>query len=95
LFDLSLYYKLRIVSSNFIVEQLKQNFKEQESFSREALYRFYLQFEPELKETTFRWRIFNLKEKNLIQPISRHEFTLNYKPDFKPWIEDAKKRFFH
>lgn len=82
------------MSSNFIVEQLKQNFKEQESFSREALYRFYLQFEPELKETTFRWRIFNLKEKNLIQPISRHEFTLNYKPDFKPGIGEAEEKIF-
>lgn len=94
LFELSLYDNLTILSRNFIIEQLKQTFKEQDSFSREALYRFYLQFEPELKEATFRWRIYNLKEKKLIQPISRNEFTLIYKPVFKPEIGESEQKIF-
>ena len=82
------------MSRNFIIEQLKQTFRDQESFSREDLYNFYLQFEPDLKETTFRWRIYNLKEKNLIRPISRTEFTLMYKPVFKPDIGEAEQKIF-
>jgi len=85
---------LTILSPNFIIDQLKQTFKGQDSFSREALYKFYLQFEPELKETTFRWRIYNLKEKNLIQPISRNELTLTYKPIFKPEIGEGEQKVF-
>ncbi len=80
------------VARNFIIEQLKQKFKDQESFSREALYDFYLGFEPNLKETTFRWRIYNLKENKLIRPISRNEFTLVYRPNYKPGIEDTERR---
>lgn len=82
------------MSRNFIIEQLKHAFKGHESFSRDALYNFYLQFEPDLKETTFRWRIYNLKEKNLIRPISRNEFTLTYKPVFKPQIEEIERKIF-
>lgn len=82
------------MARNFIIEQLKQKFKDQESFSRDALYNFYLQFEPELKETTFRWRIYNLKEKKLIRPISRTDFTLLYKPVFKPDIGEAEQKIF-
>jgi hypothetical protein len=94
LFELSLPYNLNTLSRNFIIEQLKQTFKEQDFFSREALYKFYLQFEPGLKETTFRWRIYNLKEKNLIRPISRNEFTLIYKPVFNPEIEESEQKIF-
>lgn len=82
------------MSRNFIIEQLKQVFGNQEYFSREALYNFYLQFEPDLKETTFRWRIYNLKEKKLIRPISKTEFTLMYKPFFKPEIGEAEQKLF-
>lgn len=82
------------MSKNFIIEQLKHSFKEQDSFSRDALYRFYLQFEPDLKETTFRWRIYDLKEKKLIRAISRNEFTLIYKPIFKPLIGETEQKLF-
>jgi hypothetical protein len=93
MFDLILSQNL-LVSRNFIIDQLKQKFKDQESFSREALHNFYLQYEPELKETTFRWRIYNLKVKNLIRPISRNEFTLLYRPVYKPIIEEAERKLF-
>lgn len=80
------------MARDYIIKQLKQAFSGQESFSREALYDFYLRFEPDLKETTFRWRIYNLKEKKLIRPISRNEFTLVYKPVFKPQLEEGERR---
>lgn len=80
------------MARDYVIEQLKQQFNGQESFSREALYDFYRHFEPDLKETTFRWRIYNLKEKKIIRPLSRNEFTLAYKPIFKLHLEDTERR---
>ena len=82
------------MAKDFIIEQLKKDFKGRETFSREELYDFYRQYEPDLKETTFRWRIFDLKNKQLINTISRKLFTLSYKPVFKPTIEDTERKIF-
>ncbi len=77
---------------NFIIEQLKKEFEKRESFSKQELFDFYLRYEPKLKETTFRWRIFDLKEKGIIGPLSRDLLTLTNKPVFKPQINDAERR---
>lgn len=82
------------MAKNFITEQLKQEFKGRESFSREELFDFYRQFKPDLKETTFRWRIYQLKEEKIIRRLSRHEFSLAYKPPFKPEIDDIERKIY-
>lgn len=82
------------MAKDFIIEQLKKDFKGRETFSREELYDFYRKFEPDLKETTFRWRIYDLKNKQIIATISRELFTLSYKPVFKPEIEDTERKIF-
>lgn len=77
-----------------IVEQLQKHFKGKEIFSREELYAFYTQFKPDLKETTFRWIIFNLKKQQIIAPVSRGLFTLSFKPIFKPETNKSEKKIF-
>jgi len=79
---------------DFIIEQLKKEFKGKDSFSRKALFDLYRQFEPDLKDSTFRWRIYQLKEKKVITPISQDQFILSYKPVFKPEIEDYEKKIY-
>ncbi len=79
---------------DFIIEQLRKEFRGRESFSREELYAFYRHFEPKLKETTFRWRIYDLKNNQVITTISRELFTLSFKPVFKPNIEDTERKIF-
>ncbi len=76
----------------FIIEQLKNRFEKKDSFSREELFDFYRQFDPDLKDSTFRWRIYNLKEKKVITPISQDHFILTYKPVFKPEVDDFEKK---
>lgn len=66
--------------------RLIEQFKERESFSREELFDFYRQFEPDLKEGTFGWRIYDLKNKNIIKLIKRGVYTISYKPEYKPAI---------
>jgi len=77
---------------DFITEKLKQTFTGRESLSRQELFDFFLQFEPDLKESTFRWRIYNLKDKNIISPISRQRFTLAHKPIFEPLIGEHERK---
>lgn len=77
---------------DFIIGQLKQTFKGKESLSRQELFEFFLQFEPDLNENTFRWRIHNLKNKNIISPLSRWQFALAYKPAFKPLIGEPERK---
>lgn len=84
----------KTLAKDFITERLKKEFKGRESFSREELFDFYSHFEPELKETTFRWRIYNLKNKQVITTISRGLFTLSFKPVFKPDVEDTERKIF-
>ncbi|MCX6325624.1 MAG: hypothetical protein NT144_03070 [Bacteroidia bacterium] len=83
------------MAKDFIIERLKKEFEGKASFSREALFAFYQQFEPDLNDSTFRWRLSQLKEKKIITSISRSLYTLDYKPVFKPEIGDIEKKIFH
>ena len=47
-----------------IENKLIEAFKEQSSFDRDQLFQFYLDLEPDLKESTFSWRIYDLKKKD-------------------------------
>ena len=71
-----------------IENRLIEEFKDRESFSREELFEFFKHFEPDLKEGTFGWRIYDLKNKNIIKPIMRGLYTISYKPKYKPEFSD-------
>lgn len=67
-----------------IENRLIEEFKDKEYFTREDLFDFYRYFEPELKEGTFGWRIYDLKNRNIIKPIKRGLYVISYKPKYKP-----------
>lgn len=77
---------------DFIIEQLKKAFSGRQSFSRQELFDFYRQYDPDLKEATFRWRIYALKEKKMIQAYSRDLFSFTYKPVYKPEFQANEKK---
>ena len=94
-FLLSLFHKTnRKLAINFIIKKLKEEFGDKATFSREELFDFYRQFDPELKETTFRWRIFDLKAKRIITSHSRDLFTLAFKPAFIPEIGETERKIY-
>lgn len=64
--------------------RLIEEFKERGSFSREELYSFFRYFEPNLKEGTLGWRIYDLKEKNILRSVRRGWYAISYKPKYKP-----------
>jgi len=71
-----------------IENKLIQEFKDKESFSREELFEFFKHFEPDLKEGTFGWRIYDLKNKNIIKSLMLSLYTISYKPKYKPEFSD-------
>ena len=56
--------------------KLIEEFKDKESFTREELFQFYRYFEPGLKEGTFGWRIYDLKNRNIIKPLKRGLYVI-------------------
>lgn len=41
------------------------------------LHQFYTEKEPDLKDSTLRWRVYRLKESNLLRPVSRGLYSVN------------------
>ncbi len=67
-------------------KRLIEEFKDKEAFTRKDLLEFYHYFEPELKEGTFGWRIYDLKNRNIIKSLKRGLYVISNKPKYKPDI---------
>lgn len=80
-FDLLIMLKL--IENNII-----ETFQKRSSFNRDELYEFYLNSEPNLKESTFSWRIYDLKKKDIIKTIGRGLYVISYKPQYKPVLSN-------
>jgi hypothetical protein len=74
-------------SKKYIETQLLGRFKNHEFFTREDLLRFYRESEPDLKETTFGWRVFDLKRRQVIRDVKKGGYTLEGKQQFKPVLD--------
>jgi hypothetical protein len=82
------------MAKELIEKQLKNTFQDKNYFSRQELFDFFRNFDEDLKETTFRWKIYNLKKKHIISSVSRGLFTLQYKPVFVPNISERDYKTF-
>lgn len=74
--------------SKSIENKLIKAFKARSSFDRNELYDFYLEYEPDLKQSTFSWRIYDLKKKDIIKTIGRGLYLISYKPKYRPVLSD-------
>ncbi len=72
-----------------IENRLIEAFKGRSSFDRDELFQFYSDFEPDLKESTFSWRIYDLKKKDIIKTIGRGLYVISYKPKYKPNLTES------
>jgi len=82
------------MAKELIERQLQNTFQGKSHFSRQELFDFFREFDTDLKETTFRWKIHDLKNKHIISSISREFFTLQYKPVFIPNISETEHEIF-
>ncbi len=67
--------------TKFLEKKILHTFKGQSSITRIELLDFYRSYEPDLKESTFAWRIHDLKQKNILQTIGLSLYTLAQKPE--------------
>lgn len=82
------------MENELIIKQLQNTFQDKSCFSRQELFDFFREFDATLKETTFRWKIHDLKNKHIISSLSRDFFTLQYKPVFLPNISETEHKIF-
>lgn len=66
--------------------ELIEAFKYKKAFSREELFEFFRESEPDLNEGTFGWRIHHLKNKNIIKSVKRGLYVISFKPKYKPVV---------
>lgn len=76
-----------------IQDRLVERFKDKDVFSRKELFDFFRYFESDLKESTFGWRVYDLKNKNIIKSIQRGYYTISDKPEYKPKISRELLKF--
>jgi hypothetical protein len=75
-------FEMTKITANRLIEK----FKNREYFTRKDLFEFYRYYEPDLEEGTFGWRIYDLKEKNIIRALKRGIYVISSKPGYKPEI---------
>ena len=75
------------------IDEVRKSFGNK-PFTSDELYRFYLEEEPTLKKTTFRWRVSNLKKENVIYSLKRGLYTAERKNNFTPPIDKQLKNLY-
>lgn len=64
--------------------RLMEEFKDRESFTRDELLSFFLSIEPKLSKGTFGWRIYDLKNRNIIRTMQRGRYAISRKSIYTP-----------
>lgn len=72
--------------TSIVEQQLVATFKGRELFSRDELWRFLRNFDPDLTEGTFGWKIYDLKNRHVIIPVRRGYYTISGKPLYQPEV---------
>ncbi|SHH48902.1 hypothetical protein SAMN04488109_4014 [Chryseolinea serpens] len=66
------------------IERLKERFKGKSTISSENLAIFYKESEPNVKETTINWRIYELVRMGILERISRGQFRIGQMKPYAP-----------
>ena len=70
---------------------LQNQFSGTVKIPRQFLKEFYQQFYPQLKETTFRWMLYELKTKGFVKAVDRGVFALSAVPALPAYIPTITK----
>ena len=74
------------------IDELKDFFKKKPVFTVNDLKEYYREIDPRFKETAFKWRIHDLKQKKLIRNVRRGVYTFESRPLYQPVISNRLKR---
>ena len=82
------------MTDKFKIAEMKEQFANK-PFTSKELYQFYLNYESDLKENTFRWRIYKLKRQGIMTSVKRGTYMLESKKIFTPPINLGLKRIYN
>jgi len=72
------------MAETYIHRKLIEEFQTRPVLTRKDLLNFFHQYEPDLNEGAFTWRIFDLKRRSIIGDLKKGVYTLHNKPSFEP-----------
>ena len=78
-----------LYTKKYIEARLTEHFAAREAFSREELFAFLRTLDPDLKESTLAWRIFDLKKRHRIKDVGKGIYTVEQKQSFKPEADEV------
>jgi len=73
-----------LTNNNYLQNQFKEYFAEQQYVTKKEIVSFYKTLEPNRSESTLTWRIHDLNKKGDIQMVGRSLYSLKPKPFFQP-----------
>lgn len=76
-------------------DKIIEQFRDREFFYRSELLEFYRQFEPDLDNRTFGWRVFELKKNNVIKSVGRGIYSISSKENFTPVPDKKMKKIYN
>lgn len=82
-------------NNKFKIQDIVKYFGYENPFTSKELYQFYLMFENDLNQGTFRWRVYRLKEEGIMRSLKRGVYILETRKVYKPKVNLALKKLFN
>lgn len=76
-------------------EDIIKQFGYENAFTSKELFEFYKKSEEHLNESTFRWRIYELKKEGVLSNIKRGVYVLDHKKKFQPVLSRSIKMLYN
>lgn len=76
-------------------EDIIKQFGYENAFTSKELFEFYRKSEEDLNESTFRWRIYELKKEGVLSNIKRGVYVLDHKKKFQPVLSRSIKMLYN
>ena len=83
------------MKKNKIDKEITGHFRNHKIVSREDLYDFYRKYEADLKPQTFAWRLYDLKQKNILQEIKKGFYKISDRKPYKPVIDEQMEKIYN
>jgi len=74
------------------IDEFKEFFKNKPVFTINDIRKYYRRIDSNFKETAFKWRIHDLKQKKLIRSVKRGVYALQSHPVYQPVISDSLEK---
>ena len=82
------------MKKNKIDIEIKKYYMDSAGFTRNELYQFYKQYEPDLKKSTFTWRLYDLKKQNIIYELKKGVYKVIDKPIYTQTLDEELKEIY-